>query len=62
MVKQTDAISVLMHHSSRVETLTTDTLSNNQIRQLQMVIKGCEGHKQGLVPERSWRGKGGCAH
>ena len=24
-----------------------------------MVIKGCEGHKQGLAPESSWRGREG---
>lgn len=24
-----------------------------------MLIKGCEGHGQGLVPGRSWRGQGG---
>lgn len=24
-----------------------------------MVIKGCEGHKQGLAPESSWQGREG---
>lgn len=24
-----------------------------------MLIKGCEGHKQGLVPESSWQGREG---